>query len=146
MLFYGTASDVTSSGKRNLCAFILSEKCSKQIVGTSHLTHVLVVDNKAAHRTHDLNCVSVNSVNYSAHITDGIKEDIYIPDIGKILDGNHFIRHNGCSYNTEGCIFSAVNYDISGKGFPAPNNIFAHLCTGIMPFCKGISFHFTIYF
>ena len=95
MQIYGTASDITATGQCNLCLLIFTEQCTKQIIRCPDLLYILIINRHPGDRTSiDLYRMGIDPVNDSPDSFDRPEENIDVPHVRKIFNGNRFIRHD----------------------------------------------------
>ena len=89
------ASDITASGQCHLCLLIFTEQCTKQIIRCPDLLYILIITRHPGDRTSiDLYRMGIDPVNDSPDSFDRPEENIDVPHVGKIFNGNRFIRHD----------------------------------------------------
>ena len=114
MLVDRTASDVASTWKRYLCMFILTKKCSEQVIRCTDLLDVIIFYIKIFNvASVDSDCVPVNTVNLGTNSTDCFQQNVDIVDIRKIIDSNCLICHNRSCQNCQCCILCSTNYNFT---------------------------------
>ena len=114
MLVDRTASDVASTWKRYLCMFILTKKCSEQIIRCADLLDVIIFYIKIFNvASVDSDCVPVNTVNLGTNSTDCFQQNVDIVDIRKIIDHHGLICHNRSRKNCKCRVLCSPYFDLS---------------------------------
>ena len=114
MLVDRTASDVASTWKRYLCMFILTKKCSQQIVGSSDLLDIFIINTYISNcRSVNLHSRFINTVYLCSNTNDRFKQYIDIPYIRQILYQNRLISHYGCCKNSKCRILGTGNLNFT---------------------------------
>ena len=127
MLVDWTASDIASSRKSDFCSFILTKKCSEQVIRCTDLLDVIIFYIKIFNvASVDSDCVPVNTVNLGTNSTDCFQQNVDIVDIRKIIDSNCLICHNRSCQNCQCCILCSTDLDFADQRIATLNNILFH--------------------
>ena len=114
MLIDRTASDIASARKRYFCMFVLTKKCSQQIVGSSDLLDIFIINTYISNcRSVNLYSRFINTVYLCSNTSDCFKQYIDIPYIRQILYKNRLISHYGCCKNSKCRILGTGNLNLT---------------------------------
>ena len=114
MLVDRAASNVTSTRKWYFCMFVFTKKCSQQIVGSSDLLDILIINTYISNcRSVNLYSRFINTVYLCSNTSDCFKQYIDIPYIRQILYQNRLISHYGCCKNRKCRILGTGNLHLT---------------------------------
>ena len=129
MLIDRTKADVTAARKRNRSAAVSAQKRADQIIGSSDLAHIFIVNDCIPVDTGTVDPVTmaVNLFDMCSDRLDRAQDRADIADIRYIFNCNRFVSHYRSCQNAQSRIFGTCNFHFTTQGISPVHNIMFHL-------------------